>query len=77
MDKYKPRFEGKHRGKIIVKSENLYLREQKITDTEINETKECSGSQMQGNTEDHIKEEEANSNVGTSKDHTENKNWGM
>jgi hypothetical protein len=49
----------------------------KIIDIDTDEIKENSRSHMQNNIENHIREEEINNNVGTSKEYIENKNSGQ
>jgi 20S proteasome alpha/beta subunit len=69
--KEKPRFKNKHEGKVTVK---LYLKKERNTDIGVDEIKEIIISHMQDTIEDHKRQGESNDNVGTSEEHTENKN---
>jgi len=72
MTKEKYRSENKYGGKIITKSEKLYLQE-KITYTEIYDFKKNISSHTEDNIEDHVRAEETSNSVGTSEEHIENK----
>jgi hypothetical protein len=57
--------------KSLLNHKNYILKNKKITDIEIDETKNT-----QDNTENNMREEENNSSVGTNEEHLENKDLG-